>query len=100
MPLSLFGEAKITIACNQEGITSFSNEYVNDYILATLLRTNDSERLGLYLTYSTDGVVLSPLSRQCKKPAHLTVGGTLYLEGIFLWLKKVKNSNVIPRSLS
>ncbi|WP_369124642.1 transposase, partial [Brevibacillus laterosporus] len=33
-------------------------------------------------------MVLSPLSRQCKKPAHLTVGGTLYLEGIFLWRKK------------
>ncbi|MCR8633213.1 SEC-C metal-binding domain-containing protein [Paenibacillus radicis (ex Xue et al. 2023)] len=58
MPLSLFGEVKITIACNQEGITSFSNEYVNDYILATLLRTNDSERLGLYLTYSRDGVLI------------------------------------------
>lgn len=57
IPLSLFGEVKITIACNQEGITSFSNEYVNDYILATLLRTNDNERLGLYLTYSRDGVL-------------------------------------------
>ncbi|MEK3702897.1 SEC-C metal-binding domain-containing protein [Paenibacillus sp. FSL R7-0198] len=58
MPLSLFGEVKITIACNQEGITSFSNEYVNDYILATLLRSNDSERLGLYLTYSRDSVLI------------------------------------------
>ncbi|MFP4977495.1 SEC-C metal-binding domain-containing protein [Paenibacillus sp. CN-4] len=56
--LSLFGDVKITVACNQEGITSFSNEYVNDYILATLLRTNDSERLGLYLTYSREGELI------------------------------------------
>lgn len=58
MPLSMFGEVKITIACKQEGITSFSNQDACDYILATLLRTGDIERLGLFLTYSTDNVLV------------------------------------------
>ncbi len=43
-------------------------------------------------TKKTHGMILSPLSRQCKKPAHLTVGGTLYLEGIFSWLSDIPRS--------
>ncbi|WP_409290636.1 SEC-C metal-binding domain-containing protein [Peribacillus sp. SCS-37] len=52
MPLSLFGETKITIVCKLEGITSFSSQEAEEYILATLLKAGDNERLGLYLNYN------------------------------------------------
>ncbi|WP_214811876.1 SEC-C metal-binding domain-containing protein [Exiguobacterium sp. s127] len=55
LPLSIFGEARITFICKQIEVESYSDEYSRDYVLATLLKANDEVRLGLYLSYSSDG---------------------------------------------
>ncbi|WP_092494427.1 YecA family protein [Virgibacillus salinus] len=53
MPLSLFGETKITFICNQDGISRFSGEHAKDYVLATMLKPNDAIRLSVYLDYNS-----------------------------------------------
>ncbi|WP_397443930.1 SEC-C metal-binding domain-containing protein [Peribacillus aracenensis] len=55
MPLSLFGETKITFICNQDGISEFSGEKAKDYVLATMLKPNDDIRLAFYLDYNAKG---------------------------------------------
>lgn len=53
MPLSIFGESKITFICNQDGISSFKEDEAKEYVLATMLKPNDDIRLTLYLDYNT-----------------------------------------------
>lgn len=55
MPLSMFGESKITFICNQDGISKFHQEQAKEYVLATMLKPNDSIRLALYLDYTVEG---------------------------------------------
>ncbi|MGG1481071.1 SEC-C metal-binding domain-containing protein [Bacillus smithii] len=55
MPLSTFGESKITLICNHDDVAEFSVEQAKDYILATLLKANDDTRLGIYLKYNSKG---------------------------------------------
>jgi hypothetical protein len=53
MPLSLFGETKITFICNHDGINRFTGEKAKDYVLATMLKPKDNIRLALYLDYNS-----------------------------------------------
>lgn len=55
MPLSIFGESKITFICNQDGISRFSGDQAKDYILATMLKPKDEFRLAIFLDYNTKG---------------------------------------------
>lgn len=55
MPLSIFGNSKITFICNQDGVCSFRDEPAKEYILATMLKPNDDVRLALYLDYDPQG---------------------------------------------
>jgi hypothetical protein len=45
-------------------------------------------------------LILSPLSRQCKKTTKFVVDDTLLLGGDFSWLKKDKSFKVIQMNLS
>lgn len=51
IPLSFFGETKLTVFCEQSGIASRALSWKREYVLATLLRSNDEERilLNIYL---------------------------------------------------
>lgn len=55
MPLSIFGESKITFICNQDSIKRFHQEQAKEYVLATMLKPNDVIRLALYLDYNVEG---------------------------------------------
>lgn len=55
MPLSIFGEAKVTFICNQDGISRFKEDEAKEYVLATMLKPKDEIRLALYLDYNTKG---------------------------------------------
>ncbi|QFY87604.1 hypothetical protein D0819_20640 [Bacillus subtilis] len=53
MPLSIHGESKITFICNIDGVTKFELDPARDYVLATMLRPNEDDRLALYLDYNS-----------------------------------------------
>lgn len=55
MPLNIFEDNKITFICNQDGISSFKDGKAKDYVLATMLKPNDENRLALYLDYNSKG---------------------------------------------
>lgn len=51
IPLSFFGGIKLTVFCEQSGVASRDLSWKREYVLATLLRSNDEERilLNIYL---------------------------------------------------
>lgn len=51
IPLSFLGGTKLTVFCEQSGVASRDMIWKRDYVLATLLRSNDEERilLNIYL---------------------------------------------------
>lgn len=51
IPLSFFGGTKLTVFCEQSGVASRDLSWKREYVLATLLRSNDEERilLNIYL---------------------------------------------------
>jgi hypothetical protein len=55
MPLSIFGEDKITFICNHDGIPRFQYKDAKEYVLATMLKPNEDIRLALYLDYDIYG---------------------------------------------
>ncbi|WP_342488863.1 SEC-C metal-binding domain-containing protein [Cytobacillus sp. FSL W7-1323] len=52
MPLSIHGESKITFICNKDGVTKFEQSEARDYVLATMLKPDEENRLALYLNYN------------------------------------------------
>lgn len=57
LPLSLFGDVKITIFCHQPGIKELEQEKIREYSLATMLRAKDETRLSLELYFSENDVL-------------------------------------------
>ena len=51
IPFSLLGSLPITIFCEQHGIASRDEAWKRDYVLATLLRSKDNERMLLNLHF-------------------------------------------------
>lgn len=90
IPFSMFGETRLTVFCCMEGVKCPDISWMRDYVLATLLRTKDRERMMLQLkfdcskkVYKVDFEFLSlseiPLSRygeieeisECQKKNYL-----------------------------
>lgn len=57
MPLNIFEDSKVTLICNQDGISSFKDVKAKEYVLATMLKPNDENRLALYLDYNSKGAL-------------------------------------------
>ena len=57
LPLSLFGDVKITIFCHQPGIKELGLEKIREYSLATMVRAKDETRLSLELYFSENDVL-------------------------------------------
>ncbi|WP_175987079.1 YecA family protein [Bacillus sp. Marseille-Q1617] len=55
MPLNIFEDSKITLICNQDEISNFRGDKAKEYVLATMLKPNDDNRLALYLDYNSKG---------------------------------------------
>lgn len=57
MPLSLSGEKKLTVFCQQEGIPSPGDQWKRDYVLAILFRSKDNERMMLNLSFDKNNKI-------------------------------------------
>lgn len=51
IPFSMFGGTKLTIFCCMEGLSYPTLSWMYDYVFATLLRSNDEERIMLNLSF-------------------------------------------------
>lgn len=59
MPLSFSGETKLTVFCQQEGIHSPDEQWKRDYVLATLLRSKNKERMLLNLSFDKNNKIIN-----------------------------------------
>ncbi|MCL4536621.1 MAG: SEC-C domain-containing protein [Nitrospirae bacterium] len=57
IPLCFLGGIKITIFCEQSGISSKDTRWKREYVLATLIRANDDERLMLTLYFDRNNKI-------------------------------------------
>ena len=57
IPFSIFGEVKLTIFCCMEGRKCPDILWMRDYVFATLLRSNDKERMMLQLNFDHSNII-------------------------------------------
>jgi uncharacterized protein YchJ len=58
IPLSFFGGINLTIFCEQKGTASRDKLWKREYVLATLFRANDDERMMLSLSFDKYDVII------------------------------------------
>jgi len=58
IPLSMLGGTKLTIFCCMEGLQCPDISWMREYILATLLRSKDDERMLLQLSFNTSNDII------------------------------------------
>lgn len=58
LPFSFFGETKITVFCLQDAIEAPSKEWMCDYVLATLFRAQEDQRLMLIIRYNENRKII------------------------------------------
>lgn len=58
IPFSMFGGTNLTLFCHTEGIQCPAITWMYDYILATLLRTKEDERMMLLLSFNSSNDIV------------------------------------------
>jgi len=63
IPFSTFGGTNLTVFCHVEGLQCPDISWMYDYILATLLRTNEEERMMIFLSFNTSNYIVDVLCK-------------------------------------